>query len=85
MSILPANKSDAPDWKMKVYVVGLLAGAVFGIVTSYLYARAAEEDTRGDKAEPRAPTTGEIVTLGLALLGLVRQISELGKPPQKKR
>lgn len=86
MSILPANKSNAPDWKMRVYLVGILAGAVFGIVTSYLYARAAEEDYKGgDKAQPRSPTTGELVTLGLAGLGLVRQISELGKPPQKKR
>jgi H+/Cl- antiporter ClcA len=84
MSILP-SKQSAPDWKMRVYVVGVLAGAVFGIFTSYLYARAAEEDHKGDKAEPRPPSTGELLTLGLALLGLVRQISELGKPPQKKR
>lgn len=85
MSIIPGSKSDAPDWKMRVYVVGLLAGAMFGVFTSYLYARAAEEDKTGDKAQPRSPSTGELVTLGLALLGLVRQIAELGKPPQKKR
>lgn len=81
MSITPKS---TPDWKVKVYIGGILFGALFGLFTSYLYARAAEEDTHGDKAQPRSPSTGELVTLGLAGLGLVRQISELGKPPKKR-
>lgn len=75
---------STPDWKMRVYAMGAVAGALFGLVTSYLYARAAEEDAHGDKAQPRSPSTGELVTLALAGLGLVRQISELGKPPKKR-
>ncbi|MBI5669150.1 MAG: hypothetical protein HZC41_14190 [Chloroflexi bacterium] len=75
---------STPDWKMRVYAVGAVAGALFGLFTSYLYARAAEEDMLGDKAKPRSPSTGELVTLGLAALGLVRQISELGKPPKRR-
>lgn len=82
MSITPKSP---PDWKTKVYIGGILAGALFGLITSYLYARAAEEEYKGgDKAQPRSPSTGELVTLALAGLGLVRQISELGKPPKKR-
>ncbi|MBC6934352.1 MAG: hypothetical protein DWB42_00760 [Chloroflexi bacterium] len=84
MSEITPGGSSTPDWKPRVYVVGLLAGALFGLVASYLYARAAEEDARGGGGKPRPMTTGDIVTLALAGLGIVRQVSEMGRPPKKR-
>ncbi len=84
MSEITPGGSPAPDWKPRVYVIGLVAGALFGLITSYLYARAAEEDSRAGGGRPRPMSTGDIVALALAGLGIVRQISEMGRPPKKR-
>lgn len=56
-----------------VYLTGIGIGALFGLIAAYLYARASGE---GERQQLR---TGEIISLALAGLGLMRQITEAGK------
>ncbi len=60
------------NWKMRILLIGGLAGAVTGLAAAYLLVRRAEE--RG--VEPRLEA-GEGIRLGLLLLGLLRQVSAL--------
>jgi hypothetical protein len=60
-------------WKGKVLLIGGLIGAVTGLGAAYLIiSRSQEHD------EPPKIGAGDGVRLGLLLLGLVRQIGELG-------
>ena len=75
------NGAQSPqDRKARIMLMGLGLGAALGLVSSYLYTRAAEEhdDSDGGKAEPISTT--QLLAVILAVLGLVRQIAELGKP-----
>jgi hypothetical protein len=80
-----STQKEAPEqWKNKVYGFGLLGGAVFGLLSSYMYARATEEDvSRVGKAQ--RISTGELLGLGLAVLAVIRQITELGKGPDRPK
>jgi len=60
------------NWKMRILLLGGLAGAVTGLAAAYLLVRRAEE--RG--VEPHLEA-GEGIRLGLLLLGLLRQVSAL--------
>ncbi len=80
--LLPKNQTA--NWKPQTYTLGAVIGAVFGFLAAYLYARAAEEDAERNGGKPKPVGTGEMIGLGLAALGLIRQISEMGKPPKKR-
>ncbi len=71
-------------WKTQTYAVGVVAGLLFGLLAAYLFARAAEENATQNGGKPESISTGQLVTLGLAALGLIRQITELGKTPKKR-
>lgn len=70
------------QWKTQVYVIGAIAGAAFGFISAYLYARAAEEEVARTGGKPQL-STAQIIGLLLTGLGLIRQISETGKPTKK--
>ena len=71
-------------WKTKVLAFAAGVGAVFGLLAGYMYSRAAEEDVSNlGKAE--RISTGEILGLGLALLAVIRQITELAKGPDRPK
>ena len=72
--------SSIQDRKNRIMLTGIGVGAVFGLISSYLYARAAEENDNPDAGKPESISTGQFLTLLLAILGVVRQISEMGKP-----
>jgi hypothetical protein len=78
------NQSDA-NWKTKAYLFGTLVGTVFGVLSAYLYTRAAEEDVRGGGKPSRQIQTGDLIGLSLAMLAIIRQIAELGRSPEGKR
>ena len=68
------------NWKTRSYAIGVVGGAVFGLVIAVLYARAAEEEAaRNDGKPPQIPTTA-LIGLALSALGLARQITEAGRP-----
>lgn len=74
------DKQDG-DWKSRTYITGVLGGAFLGALSAYLYARAAEED-EGGGAKPKIQT-GQLLSLALAVLGLIRQFAEAGRPKKK--
>ncbi len=81
--------SDAPndlERKTRVLVLGIGFGAIIGLISSYLYTRAAEENDSSESPAPRNVSTGQLLAILLAILGVVRQVAELGKPkkPGKK-
>lgn len=68
--------SGARDARLFAICAGL--GAALGLLSSYLYTRAAEERGEGDEAT--SISTAQALALLVAVVGLVRQIAELGKP-----
>jgi hypothetical protein len=85
MSNLLNRDTPSPTWKSQAYAMGAAAGALFGLVAAFMYARAAEEDAQRNGGAPNKASTGEVIGLGLAALAMVRQIAEMGKGPAKKR
>lgn len=66
------------------YLIGAAVGLVFGLISAYLYNRAATDN--GPMADGRNRVqTGEVLGLGLAMLGVVRQITEMGRGPDPKK
>ena len=61
----------------QVVLTGAAVGAVFGLIASHLYARAAEDS---DNPEARSISASQLLGVLLTALGLLRQIIELGKP-----
>ena len=66
--------------KARILLMGAGLGALLGLISSYLYTRAAEEHGEADSGAANSVSTGQLLALLLATLGLVRQIAELGKP-----
>ncbi|MCB9438051.1 MAG: hypothetical protein H6673_13825 [Anaerolineales bacterium] len=63
------------NWKSQTYLRGAIIGLVVGLIAANLYARAAEE---ANDAKIPALRANDVVKLGLSILGIVRQITELG-------
>lgn len=55
------------------YIRGSLIGLVIGFLAAYFYAKAADENNND-----RGISSSDVVKLGLAVLGIVRQVTELG-------
>ncbi len=72
------------NWKRQSYIVGVGMGTLFGALAAYLFNRAAEEDAERNGGKPERISTGQLITLLLAAIGVARQVSELGKSPKKR-
>ena len=79
------QESSLQERKTRIMVIGVSIGAVFGFLSSYLYTRAAEENDNPDAGTTKSISTGQLLGILLALIGVVRQISELGKPDKKDK
>jgi len=62
------------SWKVKMLIIGALAGAVVGLGTAYLMARTSEENRGGP---PEIKTT-DALRIGINAIGLIRGIAALG-------
>lgn len=61
-------------YRARVLLIGGAVGTVLGLVSAIMYLRASEE-VHGEEA-PHAPEAGDAVKLGVALLGIIRTITE---------
>lgn len=68
------------NWKTQIYGMGMVGGALFGLLAAFLYARAADEGAQRNAGKPEAIPTVQLIALLLSALGLIRQIAEAGKP-----
>ncbi|GAB4572098.1 MAG: hypothetical protein Kow0077_10610 [Anaerolineae bacterium] len=62
-------------WKTRTYLIGAVLGLLLGLLSAYLFVRAAEESSGG---QPKKIKTGDAMKMTLSILTLVRQIAEIG-------
>lgn len=82
MSKFPSDISvpeSVGSWKTKAYGMGVIGGALFGLLAAYLYARAADEGGQHNGGSPSSIPTGTLIGMVLSALALARQIAEAGK------
>lgn len=61
------------NWKTRTLVIGAVLGALTGLGVAFAMVQRAEE-----RGEPVALNTGEGIRLGMGVLGLLRQIGQIG-------
>ncbi len=61
------------NWKMKTLVIGAVLGALTGLGAAYLLVNRAENSETSPELSP-----GEGIKIGLMLLGVLRQVAQLG-------
>ncbi len=66
------------DWKTRVMVIAIAAGALAGFVAGTLYVRQVE----ASGAPPRRVNPTTALSVGLAALAVIRQVAQLGEPEQ---
>jgi len=70
-------------FEQKVLLAGGIAGLLVGVVAAFLYIKANEGRIAaveaGEADEVNQVSPGEAMTVGLSLLGLLRQIANLGQ------
>ena len=80
--ISPLNQPKARPQRL---IIGGIVGSLFGLIGAYFYSRAVEDDVRQNGTQRNPVSTGEIIGLGLAVLALLRQVSEMGRTEPKKK
>jgi hypothetical protein len=68
------NNENNEGWKTKTLVTGALLGALTGLSAAYLLVQRADRERR-----PLVLNAGEGIKVGLLLLGLLRQVAQLGE------
>ncbi len=71
---------NTSDWRMRTFIIGGLAGALFGVAAAYIYVRSFEK-----RGEPPELAPSDAVGLGLTALGLLRQIASVNEEPKAKK
>jgi hypothetical protein len=62
------------NWKTKAYIIGAVSGAVIGLGAAFFLARSSDERDGG----PPHVSTGDVLKVGVGVIGLVRGIAALG-------
>lgn len=66
--------SSNNNWKSRTLLMGVIVGALAGAGAAYLMVQRAEREGKNPEM-----TAGEGVKLGLLVLGVLRQIAQLGE------
>ena len=72
------TESAGMNWKTQLIVFGVAAGALVGAGAAYLYVRSVQVEQGGTALSPRPVKPTAAVSVGLSVLGLLRQIASLG-------
>jgi hypothetical protein len=72
------TESTGMNWKTQLILFGIAAGALVGAGAAYLYVRSVEAEQGGAALAPRPVKPVAAVSVGLTVLGLLRQIAGLG-------
>jgi hypothetical protein len=71
------------EYRHKVLIAGGIAGALIGLAAAFLYVKANESQIAaveaGDAEKVGKVSPGEAMTVGLTIIGLLRQIVTLGQ------
>ena len=65
-----------PDWKMRATLIGSALGAIAGVAAALMFIRRSEES--GKPPSLRKTDPGLVLAAGATLLGLLRQIADMG-------
>ena len=65
-----------PDWKLRATLMGTALGAVAGVAAALMFIRRSEEV--GEPPSLRETDPGLVLAAGVTLLGLLRQIADMG-------
>jgi hypothetical protein len=65
-----------PDWKMRTTLIGSALGALAGVAAAMMFIRRSEDS--GEPPSLRKTDPGLVLATGVTLLGLLRQIADLG-------
>ena len=68
--------SRTPDWKMRTTLIGSALGAIAGVAAAMMFIRRSEET--GEPPSIRKTDPGLILAASITLLGLLRQIADMG-------
>ena len=72
------EQKEGANWKTQLMLFGVVAGALVGAGAAYLYVRSVETEQGGNAVAPRPVKPVAAVSVGLSVLGLLRQIAGLG-------
>lgn len=65
-----------PDWKMRTTLIGSALGALAGVAAAMMFIRRSEDT--GEPPSLRKTDPGLVLATGITLLGLLRQIADMG-------
>lgn len=72
--------NDDSTWKAKTVMLGAIGGAAIGVLAAMMVVRRAEREGAYPEIGP-----GEWIKLGLALLGLLRLVSQFSESSEERR
>ncbi len=67
-------------WKLQVYLISALIGLAVGLLAGHFFARVSEESGR----PPARLKTMDALKLAISVLGVMRQVTDLGADGGKK-
>lgn len=75
-----STKGQSGDWKTRTYMMSGLLGLGIGLIAAYLYVRVTDENGGNTPGQIK---TMDLIGLAVALLALIRQITDLGTKGSK--
>lgn len=79
------DRQSRQERDARIFIISAGLGALIGLISSYLYTRAADEQGDGEPGSGSSISTGQVLAVLVAVIGLVRQIAELGKPKKSDK
>ena len=74
-----STQNENGNWKPAAYGIGTVVGIVVGLLAAHLYTQAVEQNQDIQQAGQRPQISPlDMVSLGTMMLGVIRQITDLG-------